>query len=249
MKHRLRNMICVLCLVVGGSGALAQSVPKPETIEQRLLQRLGATAPVAHVRRTPVPGIWEFTLGDDIYYTDANARYLFNGSLIDLQTRTDLTEQRSQVLNRVDVAQLPLDIAMKSVRGNGSRVLYYFADPNCGYCKRFEQGLAKIDHLTVYTYTYPFLSPDSLQKSRQVWCAPNKQKAWDDWMLQGQALSGDGNCDTPVARIVELGRRLRVTGTPTLILADGRRISGAIAPDRLEALLNEASAAQSKSAK
>jgi thiol:disulfide interchange protein DsbC len=211
----------------------------PATVLQGLKNRLGKEVPVTHVRRSPVSGLWEFSINGDVLYTDVNGRYLFQGNLIDLNTRENLTEARSQEINKVDFSKLPFELALKTVRGNGQRVFVMFADPNCVYCKKIEKDIEALTDVTIYTFFIPILSEDSHLKARQIWCSPDRQVAWDEWMLQNKAPSGEGNCEHPVDRIMALGRQLRINGTPTLFFPDGRRVPGAIPLERVETLLNE----------
>lgn len=209
--------------------------PTEASVKSAVQARLGASAPVESVRRAPIAGLWEARIGDEILYTDAQANYLMIGNLIDAKTRQNLTQARLDEINKVSFKDLPLDLAIKAVRGKGERVLVEFADPNCGYCKRFRQGIANLDNVTIYTFLMPILSPDSTVKAKQIWCSGNKAKAWDDWMSHGITPMGSGECSNPIDRVIELGQKLKVTGTPTLFFSDGRRVAGAIPADKVEA--------------
>lgn len=214
--------------------ALAQS---PEAKIKKLLQsRLGTEAPVETVAKTPYSGLYEVKVGNEIIYTDAEARYVFIGRIIDAETSKDVTQARMDELNRVKFSELPLDLAAKSVKGNGKRVIAVFEDPNCGYCKRFRKSLADVKDITVYTFIYPILGEDSTKKARNLWCASDRSKAWDDWMLDGKpAPQAPESCNsTAIDKVVELGKKYRVTGTPTIIFTDGSRIPGAIDAKSLE---------------
>jgi thiol:disulfide interchange protein DsbC len=162
--------------------------------------------------------------------------YIFSGNIIDAKTMQNITEKRLLDLTGIKWEDLPLDGAFKTVRGNGKRLLAIFSDPNCPYCKRFEKDLAKVDDVTIYTFLYPILSPDSHEKSKAVWCSADKSKAWSDLMLNGTVPSAAG-CDTPIEKNLALGRKYRVTGTPTLVFANGERVPGVIAADLIEKLL------------
>ncbi|WP_085317828.1 DsbC family protein [Derxia lacustris] len=211
------------------------------SIKARLAERLGASAPPAsEVRKLPYGDLWEVQLGDELAYTDSAAELLIVGAVFETRTRKNLTQARTDELTQVAFNDLPLDLAQKSVHGKGERVLAVFVDPNCGYCKRFEQALKATDNLTLYRFYYPVLGDDSVTKSRQLWCTSQREKAWQDWMLEGKAPEGKGDCENPIDRTVALGKKLRVTGTPTLILADGKRIPGAIEAAQLEAALQQA---------
>ncbi|WP_084545221.1 DsbC family protein [Derxia gummosa] len=210
-------------------------------IRAKLGERLGTSAPpIGDIRKLPQADLWEVQLGDELAYTDSNAELLLVGAVFETRTRKNLTQTRMDELTQVAFKDLPLDLASKSVHGKGERVLAVFVDPNCGYCKRFEAALKATDNLTLYRFYYPVLGEDSVTKSRLLWCAPQREKAWQDWMLEGKAPEGKGDCENPVDRTVALGKKLRVTGTPTLILADGKRIPGAIDANALETALQQA---------
>jgi len=188
------------------------------------------------VSKTPVPGIWELRVGTDIYYTDENGNHLFAGQFIDTRTRANITEDRIAKLTAIDFSQLALKDAIVWKQGTGARKLVVFADPNCGYCRKFEKDLQAVKDVTVYTFLYPILGGDSPDKSRNIWCAKDNTKAWREWMVDGTAPArAMGQCDTAaLARNVELGRKHRVSGTPALVFEDGRRIPGAMQSDQLE---------------
>ena len=220
---------------------LAQAAPpagklSTENIIKRTLEsRLGG-AKVEAVEKTPYLGLYEVRLGSEILYTDAKTNYIFSGNIIDGKSMQNLTEMRLRELNAVKWEDLPLNAAIKTVLGKGKRRLAVFAVPNCPYCKRFEKEVAKLDNLTVYTFLYAILSQDSHDKSKAVWCAADRSKAWNDLMLNG-AVPAAGDCDTPIEKNLALGRKYRITGTPTLIFANGERVPGAVTAEQLEKLL------------
>jgi thiol:disulfide interchange protein DsbC len=184
--------------------------------------------------------MYEVAIGNELRYTDPTGRYLVEGHILDLQTRTDLTQARIDDLNKIKFDDLPLELALKTVKGNGKRVMAIFEDPNCGYCKRFERDLQKIDNVTVHVFLYPILGPDSIDKSRNIWCAKDKGKAWLDWMVKDQPAAA-AQCDTAaLARNLEFGKKHKITGTPTLVFVDGTRVPGAIGATQVEKLLAEA---------
>jgi thiol:disulfide interchange protein DsbC len=168
------------------------------------------------------------------------------GAVLDLNAQKNLTEERMQKLTAVKFDTLPLGDAIKVVKGNGSRKIAVFADADCPYCKKFEQELANVTDITVYTFLYPLdqLHPEAGKKSKQIWCAPDKAKAWDDWMIKGTLPKNDGSCENPVAKTVQMGQKLGVQGTPTIIFADGRRIPGMVPAAKLEQLLSGKPAAK-----
>lgn len=182
---------------------------------------------VEAVQPTPFEGLYEVQVGMDLVYTDEQARYVLQGSLIDAQARRDLTADRLEVLQRVAFDSLPLKDAIKQVKGTGARQVAVFEDPNCGYCKQLHQTLEHIDDITVYTFLFPILSPDSTTRSRNIWCASDPAQAWRDWMVHGKQPEA-AECEAPLQTNLALGRKLNVQGTPALFFADGSRINGAM---------------------
>ena len=229
--------LVLLCPVL----ALAQAAEPAgkltsEAIIKRTLEgRLGGVK-VDAVAKTPYLGLYEVRLDNEILYTDEKMNYIFSGNIIDGKSMQNLTEKRLRDLSAIKWENLPLDAAVKTVRGNGKRMLAIFSDPNCPYCKRFEKDLAKVGDITIYTFLYPILSPDSHEKSKAVWCSADKSKAWSELMLNG-TVPAAARCDTPIENNLALGRKYRVTGTPTLIFANGERVPGAIPQAQLEKLL------------
>ncbi len=208
------------------------------TIRKNLADRVPGLADIDEVRKTPMNGLFEVRVGTEILYTDAEGNYLLHGNLLDTKTRKNLTEERVEKLTAIDFKDLQLKNAFTTVRGNGKRKLAVFADPNCGYCKRFEKDLAKINNVTVYTFLIPILGADSVTKSRQIWCSADKTKIWDDWMLREQAPKGEAICNTEALDAnLAFARKYRITGTPTLVFENGSRVPGAINAQQLEELL------------
>lgn len=198
---------------------------------------IGAPA-VESVKRTDYGGLYEVVLKNgQLVYTDAKSSFIIDGSIIDTATRRDVTQLRLNQLAAIDFSKLPLDQAVKVVKGKGTRVIATFEDPNCGYCKRLGKELAEMNDITVYTFLYPILSEDSRTKSDNIWCAKDQGKAWTEWVVGGKTPP-EASCDTAtIARNVELGQSLRINGTPTIFLADGTRIGGYVARAELEKAL------------
>ncbi len=186
---------------------------------------------VDSITKTPYAGLYEIFMGGQIIYTDEKLTFLIaEGHVVDPKTKKDLTESRLTDLNKIDFSALPLDQAIKVVKGNGSRKLVVFSDVDCPYCKRLEQNeLANISDVTIYTFLYPIaqLHPDSANKSKLIWCAQNRTKAWHDWIFDDVLPKTAGNCEVPLERIADLARKYGVNSTPTLFFADGKRMLGA----------------------
>ncbi|MGQ2979791.1 MAG: DsbC family protein [Polaromonas sp.] len=232
-----KNMAACGLMALGLGAAIAQEA----AIRKNLAERLPSLPPIEEVSKAPMSGLYEVRVGgNEIFYTDAEGNFLIQGNLIDTKLRRNLTEERIDKLNAVAFDALPLKDAFTIVRGNGKRKLAVFEDPNCGYCKRFERDMQKVSDVTVYMFLYPILSADSAEKSRNIWCAKDRNKAWQDLMLRDQAIA-PASCDSSaLARNIEFGKKYRITGTPTLIFADGTRVPGAISAQQVEKHLSEA---------
>lgn len=214
------------------------------TIRKTLSERLPQLPKIDEIVRTPVAGLYEVRYGGtNLLYSDEKGDFiLVNGSMVDTKTRVDLTEARLDKLTAVDFEKLPLKDAMVTRQGNGSRRLAVFADPNCGYCKRFERDLLNVKDVTIYTFLIPILGPDSNTKSRDIWCAKDASRVWRSWMVEGQAPGkAPAGCDTTALdRNLAFSQAHRITGTPSLFFEDGTRRPGALSADAVEKLLTTA---------
>lgn len=233
MKRLLSPLMA--CALLLASTAWSQEA----TIRKNLGERIPQLTQIDEISKSPMNGLYEIRVnGNEIYYTDAEANYLVQGNLIDTRQKRNLTEERIEKLSAIDFNALPFKDAFTIVRGNGKRKLAVFEDPNCGYCKQFEKNLQKVNNVTVYMFLYPILGKDSGEKSKNIWCAKDKAKAWQDWMVRDVAPAA-ASCDSAaITRNVELGRKFKITGTPTLVFADGSRVPGAVGADQVEKRLN-----------
>jgi thiol:disulfide interchange protein DsbC len=229
----------LIALMLGLLPLAGMAQTKDEAEVRKMVQaQIGNEAKIDSVTKTPYSGLYEVRVGNDIFYTDRQVKYLFVGRVLDAKTTRDYTRERVEDISRVKFSDLPLDAALKEVKGNGKRVVAIFEDPNCGYCKRFRKTLQQVDNITVYTFLYNILAEDSSVKSRNVWCSKDRNKAWDDWMLSGkQPPAASEPCETPNDKVYQLGRKMKVTGTPTIIFADGTRTAGAMDVEAFEARL------------
>lgn len=234
-----KTLLAALTLSLGVA-ALAQDA----VIRKNLAERIPQFKTIDEVSKSPLPGLFEVRInGTDIFYTDAEGNFLIQGSMIDTRQRRNLTEERVAKLSAVSLDALPTKDAFTMVRGNGKRKLAIFEDPNCGYCKRLERDLEKIDNVTIHMFLYPILGADSVEKSKNIWCAKDRAKAWSDWMMREKvpAATVTPACDVAaITRNVELGRKHKINGTPTLFFADGSRVPGAISAADLEKYLGNA---------
>lgn len=237
-------MITLSVLLIALCGAWTPARAQEAAIRKNLPERLPNLPKIEEVTRSPIPGIWEVRIGSELIYTDDQGQFIITGDLIDTRTRVNMSKERLDKLSAFDFPKLPLKDAIAIKQGNGSRKLAVFVDPNCGYCKRFERDIAGLKNVTIYTFLYPILGPDSLVKSRDIWCAKDPARAWRDWMLSGALppSSAGSRCDTTaLERNTELGRQHRVQGTPAAVFEDGSRAPGAVSADEVEKRLSAAS--------
>jgi thiol:disulfide interchange protein DsbC len=202
------------------------------------LQALYPSTRFGAVNPTPWPGVFEVVMGTNLAYVDASGQYFLFGHFYDMKKQRDLTAERKDSLARVDFTQLPLLDAMKEVRGDGSRVLAIFSDPDCPYCQRLESDLRGLTNVAIYTFLMPLVSlhPGAHRKAVSIWCARDRLATWQAAMWRGEPVPPI-ECPHPVDRNVALGERLGINGTPTLISADGRMLPGAASKDQIEAWL------------
>jgi thiol:disulfide interchange protein DsbC len=234
MLKRKLAVLMATCLIASCVGAENNT----DAIKKAIEPRLGG-AKIESVKETPYAGLYEVRVGGDILYTDKKGEYLVVGHVYDTRTSQDLTRARIDDMNKIAFSELPLNMAIKQVHGDGKRVIAVFEDPNCGYCKRLRQtALKDLDNVTIYTFLYNILSDDSFSKSKNVWCSADRAKAWDDWMVNGKmAPPAAAGCETPNDKVLALGQKLHIQGTPAIFFTDGSRIPGAVDQKTLEAKL------------
>jgi thiol:disulfide interchange protein DsbC len=235
-------------LTAAGAEKAAAPLAGDAAAIKKVLEEKFPGAEVRGITKTTYFGLYEVQFDDRIVYTDAKAKYILVGAVYDTESKTNLTEDRQRKLNRVDVATLPLDMAIKKIKGTGERTLYIFSDPDCPFCAKLEQEMKTVDNVTTYTFLYPIdsLHPDAARKARLIWCSADRVKAWDTYYESGALPDNKGDCDNPVAKTAELGAKFRVNATPTLVFADGSIIPGAMPAQRLETELKNADAEAKK---
>ena len=221
----------------------ADAAAANETAIRKALQPKLGGAKIEGVQPGPA-GLWEVRVrtegGVQLLYTDSAGAYLIDGSIHDLRSDRNLTEERLRRLNAIKFESLPLDQAVKIQRGSGRRVMVMFSDPYCPYCQQFEQTLQKIDDITVYVFMYPVIRPQNADHSKAVWCSPDRAKAWLELALHHKRPAAEASCDNPVEKNLELGRALRVNSTPTLIFANGEKVAGGLPAADLQDMLEQA---------
>jgi thiol:disulfide interchange protein DsbC len=234
-----RGVAMTLVTLIGASSSFAADAPSASQMQAALRQNLGPDVNVTSVAATPLDGLYEVNVGKQIIYTDASAKYLLVGQLIESRTRKNLTEAKLQQDEKIDFASLPLSNAIKTVKGNGTRKMAVFADPYCPYCKKLEQTMQKLDNVTIYTFLFPILTPDSKPMSEAIWCSKDASSSWSAWMIGGIKPARASGCKAPaLTSNLALAHGMGIDGTPTVVFADGRRRVGALSLDELNTALN-----------
>jgi thiol:disulfide interchange protein DsbC len=242
---RLKPYLTLLLAAAVCAGAMAANTDDvPADIATKIRATLKERVPelqVEAIHKGPTPGLYELDAGGDVLYVNETATLIFTGRMIDTKTRQDLTAARWNALNAIDFNALPFDLAIKTVRGNGSRKVAIFADPLCPYCQMLEREIQGVSNITIYTFLYPIeaLHPGASVKSVEIWCSKDPSSAWSKWMLQ-KTDPGDTRCKgAPVDQLQKLGEKLHIDSTPTLFTADGTRTRGAMKHNEIEQLLAE----------
>ena len=233
-------MLRMIAAVLMMTGTLVvHAADSSETFIRKAMQGRFPDVQVESVTKTPFNNLYEVVIGGHILYTDDKVSYIFVGNLLDARggADRDLTRERTAQLAS-QALKKATDNAIKRVRGNGKRILYTFEDPNCPYCKQLQKELQKVNDVTIYTFLWPILSPDSVDKSRAIWCSRDRAKAWEDWMLRGVAPQAGAKCDVPLDKNIELAQRFGSHGTPAVFLADGSSVGGFVPAEKLEQALN-----------
>lgn len=234
----MRIFTPLLFTVLLASGCNAGEADIKKNIETRF-----PGAKVDSVGKSPISGLFEVVVdGGQIIYSDGKGDYVITGDMLETASRRNLTKEKVDKLSEVKFDTLPLEQAIKTVKGEGKRKMAVFSDPDCPYCRKLEQELAKVDNVTIYTFAYPLpMHADAPRKSRLVWCSADPAKAWEDLMLNGKVPVGKDDCPNPIDANLALGQKLNVQGTPAIILTNGKRLPGLVPADRLNAMLDEAS--------
>ena len=239
MKSSLKTLAIVLTVLATTAHA-EQGESNLEAIGNKLRTLYPATQ-FNEIRPSQFEGMYEVVMGKNVGYTDGEGRYFLFGHVFDMQTRQDLTQQRIDELNKVNFSELPLKDAIKEVRGKGQRKLVVFSDPDCPYCKKLEQELPQLDNVTIYTFPLPLegLHPDAPRKAKSIWCSAKRQSAWHDYLVSNKQPTANTDCANPIDRNIQLGQKLGINGTPTLMAEDGRVMPGSASADQIENWLNQ----------
>lgn len=228
---RIQRYLALIVFLLSGQIVLAS--PSPETrIRQHFREYLGVDVKKEDIVKTPFSGLYEVRIDSNLVYTDQQAQYLFIGKIMDIQTRKDYTDEKLRKITLVDFSDLPKDLSIRIVKGNGKGEIAVFSDPECRYCKQLEYNLRNVDNVTIYLYPYNILSEKSVDISRNIWCSADPAKAWDNWMINDKMPEkATDECVFPDEKIREIGQKLNIRGTPTIFFADGTRVPGAADAD------------------
>ncbi len=234
----MRSIPLAFSLLLLASGTLQAG----EKEIRQAFQKNFAGAEITSISKTPYGGLYEVVVDGQVAYATSDGKYLVLGNVIDLANKRNITAMRNAKLMEVKWSTLPLANAIKEVKGNGSRKLAIFSDADCPYCRKLEPELEKLNNVTIYTFLYPIegLHPDAVPTSKKIWCEKDRLKAWKAYMLKGEEPKSKGDCLNPVDQTVALGEKLKVSGTPTMILENGQRIPGYMPADKLDQLLTAA---------
>ena len=236
VKQKILTKICLLLALLFLAGAAAAD----EASVRKAVQEKFPDAKIESVTKTPYFGLYEVYLAGELLYTDENVTYFFIGNVLDAKNFRNLSEERKRKLSAIKFDTLPLDMAIKIVKGNGKRKVAIFSDPYCPFCQRLEHDMVNVTDVTIYTFLYPIesLHPGATEKAKAIWCSTDRVKAWNDFMLNRSGPDAKSSCDTPVDKIVQYGQNKGFNGTPTLIFADGEVIPGAVSAAQMERMLN-----------
>ncbi|MEP7057262.1 MAG: DsbC family protein [Caldimonas sp.] len=232
----MRLMTSVKLAALAAVAALATSVSADEQAVRATLATVFPQTPIEGVTETPSAGLFEATVDGRIYYVTGDGRYILGGPLVDTRSRVNLTAARLEQVNAIAWKSLPLDLAIKRVKGAGTRRIAIFEDPDCPYCKVLEKTLTEIDDVTIYVLLYPIASlhPQAVERSKAIWCAKDRGRAWDEALHRGVVPTEVATCETPIAKLAAFAQQHRITGTPTIFLSDGRRVVGSVPKAELE---------------
>jgi thiol:disulfide interchange protein DsbC len=228
-------VFCVFSANTSHAAERNKTVLTPEQIKSKLEKSFENIKFEKVIPAPQWPGMYEVVTESELAYTNADASILFAGQLVDTSTKENLSRQRWNDLNKVDVSSLPLENAIKTVKGDGSRTLFLFSDPDCPFCQELEKELAEVTNITIYTFLYPLeeLHPQARDKANNIWCSADRVKSWNDWM-SSKVLAYNSCEQTVIKSNIEFGMRLKINSTPTLFFADGHRVDGKISKEQLE---------------
>ena len=193
---------------------------------------------IENIQATDMKGIYSGSMDGQVVYLGEDAQHILVGSMYRLSDQKNLTQDLVLKQNSIDWKKLPLQDAVKSVRGNGKRQIAIFSDPNCPYCKQLETELNKLNDVTIYTFIYP-IKNQSIAVSKQVFCEKAPALAWSNLISKGIQPSSKKACANPVDRNLSLGKSLGLNGTPAIIFSNGFKVMGSHPAQEIEKMWKE----------
>lgn len=242
MNNKILKKLSQLSLALGLCFITAQMTFANEAQLEKKLQNYYPDIKIESITPSPLKGIYEVYMGGRLLYTDENGQYVIFGDMLDLTNKINLSAQHRQSLQRLDVNKLPLDQAIKHVRGNGKRTLYLFSDPLCSYCQQLEQQMTSVEDVTVYLFLLPLrnVHPQSEEVATRIWCSAEQFEAWEDFVLHRQIPKAANTCKNPIEANIKLAKHLDIEGTPAYFLSNGEALFGLRTADQMNALLDQA---------
>lgn len=245
MKKLLLGLMVSVALVACNKSSDSAATVTPDQIKANLVKQVPGLTKVDQVNPTKISGLYEVVVGRKIFYVSTDGKFAVFGNMVDLGTKQSITEQRMQEIAKVDFSQLPLDLAVKQVIGDGSRKIAVFTDPDCPYCKMFEkQVVPQLKDVTVYSFLFPLpIHPNAASDAKKIWCSKDRSATWTAFMQKDTPLPTDVSCDTSgLDKIMKIGTDVvQVDGTPTMVLENGTILPGMLPADQLNAKLDEIS--------
>ena len=193
---------------------------------------------IENIQTTEMKGIYSGSMDGQVVYVGEDTQHILIGSMFRLSDQKNLTKDLMLKQNSIDWKKLPLQDAVKTVRGNGKRQIAVFSDPNCPYCKQLETELTKLNDVTIYTFIYP-IKTQSIAVSKQVFCEKDPALAWSNLIAKGIQPSSKKTCANPIERNLTLGKSLALNGTPAIIFSNGFKVMGAYPAQEIEKMWQE----------
>ena len=243
----MNRRIAGLCLMFVGMAFLNAAVVAESASKTAIQKSLGAVLPgvtLENIQPSPVDGISEVLVGPRLFYVTNDGKYLLQGSLIDLETRIDVSEERRKGIRLNAINEVGEDNMIIFPAAESRHTITVFTDIDCGYCRKLHNEIDQYNAkgITVRYLMYPRTGVDtpSYQKAVAVWCEKDRQDALTR-AKAGEQLKGGTDCANPVQAHFELGQMVGVRGTPALVLDDGEMLPGYIPADKLAKALDESS--------
>jgi thiol:disulfide interchange protein DsbC len=232
----MKKFLLVSLLFSLALGASAQE--GADAAETRIRNSLSVLLPGLEpdgIRPAPVDGLYEVSFGTRLVYVTADGRYLVQGKIVDLETRSAITEERQAQLRLAAVEAIGEDSMLIYGPADAPHTITVFTDIDCGYCRKLHAEMAEYNRLGIrvryLSYPRAGIGSDSYRKAVSVWCADDPKAAMDE-AKAGRDVPAK-TCDNPVQAHFALGQEMSIQGTPALILDNGEILPGYVPADRL----------------